>query len=73
MPGPSQSSRFNHPDYIRRKVQSMKFLIEEPSPLFLGPKYSPEDPVVKYPYPGFLPSEYIVYNPCKHIFTPHAA
>ena len=26
MPCPSQSSRFNHPDYIRRMVQTMKFL-----------------------------------------------
>ena len=42
MPGPSQSSRFNHPDYIMWTVQTMKFLIVEPSPLPilipLGPK-----------------------------------
>ena len=34
----------------------MKFLIVEPSPLPilipLGPKYSPQDPVFKYPYPA---------------------
>ena len=34
-------------------VQTMKFLIVEPSPLLilipLGPKYSPQDPVFKYP------------------------
>ena len=33
MPCPSQSSRFNHPDYIKWTVQTMKFLIVEPSPL----------------------------------------
>ena len=33
MPCPSQSSRFNHPDYIRWRVETMKFLIVEPSPL----------------------------------------
>ena len=37
----------------------MEFLIVEPSPLLilipLGPKYSPQDPVFKYPSPGFLP------------------
>ena len=36
-------------------VQTMKFLIVEPSPLPilipLGPKYSPLDPVFKYPLP----------------------
>ena len=46
---PSQSSRFNHQDYIRWTVQTMKFLIVEPSllPILirLGPKYSPGDPV----------------------------
>ena len=35
-------------------VQSIKFLIVEPSPLSirmsLGSKYSPQDPVFKYPY-----------------------
>ena len=50
---PSQSSRFNHPDFIRWTIQTMKFLIVEPSPLPilipLGPKYSPHDPVFKYP------------------------
>ena len=30
-------------------VQTMKLLIVEPSPLPIGPKYSPEDPVFKYP------------------------
>ena len=34
-------------------VQTMKFLIVKPSPLpiliSLGPKYSPQDPVFKYP------------------------
>ena len=35
MPCPSQSSRFNHPDYIRQTVQTMKFLIVEPSPLHI--------------------------------------
>ena len=46
----SQSSRFNNPDYIRWTVQTMKFLIVEPSPLPilipLGPKYSPKDPIL---------------------------
>ena len=50
---PSQSSRFNHPHYINRTVQTMKFLIVEPSPLPilipLWPKYTPQDPVFKYP------------------------
>ena len=50
---PSQTSRLNQPDYIRSKVQTMKFLIVEPSPLpILIPivsKYSPQDPVFKYP------------------------
>ena len=49
----SQSSRFNHPDYIRRTVQTMKFVIVKPSQLPnlipLGPKYSLQDPVFKYP------------------------
>jgi len=49
---PSQCSRFNHPDYIRRTVQMLKFFIVEPSSL---PKYSPRDPVMKYPLPAFLP------------------
>ena len=39
-------------------VKTMKFLIVEPSPLpiriHLGPKYSPQDPVFKNPYPAFL-------------------
>ena len=43
---PSQYSIFNHPDYIRWTVQTMKFLIVEPSPLPilipLGSKYSPQ-------------------------------
>ena len=43
----------NHSDYIRWTVQTMKFLIVEPSPLPiwipLGPKYLPQDPVFKYP------------------------
>ena len=30
---PSQSSRFNHPDYSRGMVHIMKFLIVKPSPL----------------------------------------
>ena len=46
MPCPSQSSRFNHPDYIRWTVQNMEFFIAEPSPIPilipLGPKYSPQ-------------------------------
>ena len=37
----TQSSRFNHPDYIRWTVQTMKYLIVEPSPvhilIILGP------------------------------------
>ena len=41
---PSQSSRLYHPDYIRWTVQTMKFLIVEPSPLPIliphGSKYS---------------------------------
>ena len=40
MPCPSQSSRFNHPDYIRWTVQNMKFLIVEPSqfPILIPPE-----------------------------------
>ena len=49
MPCPPLSSRFNHPDYIRWTVQTMKFLNVVPSPLPihipLGSKYSPQDPV----------------------------
>ena len=45
--------RLNHPDYIRWAVQTMKFLIVEPSPLPilipLGSKYLSQDPVFKYP------------------------
>ena len=45
-------SRFNHPDYSKT-VQIMKFFIVKPSPLLilitLGSKFSPEDPVSKYP------------------------
>ena len=45
IPCPSQSFRFNHPDYIRWTVQTMKFLIMEPPPLPIlipiGPKYLP--------------------------------
>ena len=37
----------------------MKFLTVEPSPLpiriSLGPRYSYQDPVFKYPWPAFLP------------------
>ena len=37
----------------------MKFFVVEPYslliPIPLGPKYSPQDPVLKYPYPAFLP------------------
>ena len=39
------SSRFNNPNYIRWTVQTMKFPILNP----FGPKYSPRDPVLKYP------------------------
>ena len=53
MPCPSQSSRFNHPDYIRWTVQTMKILILESSALpILIPfrlKYSPQNSVFKYP------------------------
>ena len=35
MPCPSQSSRLNHPDYIRRTIQTMKFLIVKPSLLHI--------------------------------------
>ena len=52
LPCPSQSSGFNHFDYIRWTVQTMKFLIVEPSllPILItvGPKYSPQDPVSNY-------------------------
>ena len=44
--GPKRnSSRFNHPDYIRWTIQTMKFLIVEPSPLpiriLFGPNVRP--------------------------------
>ena len=57
---PSQSSRFNHPEYFKRTVQtyvfpdlkSMKFTIVKASPVPirnpLGPKYLHRDPVCKY-------------------------
>ena len=49
---PSQSSRFNHPEYIRLTVQTMKFLIVEPFPLpifnLFGTKYSPQYLFLKY-------------------------
>jgi hypothetical protein len=55
---PSQSFRLNNPDYIRRTVQNMKVLIVESSPLSilipLGPKYSPQDPIFKFPWLAFL-------------------
>ena len=35
IPCPSQSSRFNRPDYIIRSVQTNKFFIVEPSPLLI--------------------------------------
>ena len=39
-------------------VKTIKFLIIGPSPLPilipLGSKYSPQDPVFKYPYPAFI-------------------
>ena len=64
VPCPFQSSRFNPPDYIRWTVQTMKFLIVEPSPLPilipLGPKYSPRDPVFK---------SCTVWNLFSHRFT----
>ena len=44
-------STLYHPEYIRWTVQTMKFLVVEPSPLPipipLGPKYSHQDPVFK--------------------------
>ena len=56
---PSQASTFNHPDYIRWTVQTMKYSTVKSSPLTvlipLGPKYSPQDPVSKNPYPAILP------------------
>ena len=33
----SQSSRFNHPDYIWRTVQTMKFLLHSPFSSLMGP------------------------------------
>ena len=60
MPCPSQSSRFNHSDYIRWTVQTMKFLIVEPSllpsPIPLGSKYSPQE--------EFFSSGEIFYGMC---------
>ena len=50
MTSPSQTSRFNHPDYIRLTVQVMKFLIVKPYPfpfrISHGPNYSSQDPVL---------------------------
>ena len=57
MTSPSQFSRFDHPDYIMWTVQTVKFLIVEPPlPILipLGLKYSPQDPVFKYPWPCML-------------------
>ena len=42
--------RFNYPDYIRLMTQSMNFLIMESFLISIWPKYSPHDPVFKYPY-----------------------
>ena len=54
---PSQSSSLNYSGYISFSVQTMKFLFVETSPLTicipLGSKYSPQDPVFKYPFPTF--------------------
>ena len=48
---PSYSWKFNHPDYIKWRVQTVNFLIVKPSPLPilipLWPKYSPRDPISK--------------------------
>ena len=56
---PSHSSILNHPVYVRWAVQTMKFLILLPSPLPilipLWSKYSPHDPVFKYPLSALLP------------------
>ena len=46
MPCKSQSSRFNHPEYIRCTVPTMKFLIVELSTP-LGLKYLAQNPVFK--------------------------
>ena len=55
--------------YIRRMVQTMKFLVVEPSPLpiliLLGSKYSPRDPVFKYPctyFKRYLPRILIAFS-----------
>ena len=68
-PAHSQSARINHPDYIRRTVQTMKFLIVDPSPLPilipLGSKYSLQDLVFKYPWRNvciYIRSLYILVN-----------
>ena len=53
------SAHLNLLDLITVTIQTMKFLIVKPSTLPilipLGPKHSPQDPVFKYPKPGFLP------------------
>ena len=51
---PSYSSTFNHADYIRGTVQTIKFLIAKPPTLqFLthfGPKYSPQISLARVPH-----------------------
>ena len=50
---PSQSSRFNHPDYITLTVGTMKLFIVDhfPLPKLIPnkPKYSTQDPIFKHP------------------------
>ena len=72
MPCPSQSSRFDHPGYIRWTVQTMTFLVVEPSSLPIltphGPKYSPRDPVFIHTLNGlFIETS----RGCNYEVSPH--
>ena len=48
-PSQSQSSRLNHPDYIRWTVQTMTFLMWSLLHSPFSSKYLSQDPVFKYP------------------------
>ena len=57
---PSHSSRFDNLNTIWWGVQTIKLLIIQFSPLPcyfvpLGPKYSPQHPILKHAQPAFLP------------------
>ena len=64
----AQSSRLNYPDYIRYNGTNYEVPHCGAFSTFLEPKYSPQDPVFKYPLPVFLPS-FAIYNN-EHVLLP---